>query len=284
MLLGLGIAVLCAALTNLAFLLKHRGAGRAPGVDLQHPLRSARGLLRQPWFSLGMAVSAGAWVLHIAALELAPLSLVQATIAAGLVSLAVLADRCFGLRLGRRQWLGVSLVGVGLGLLALTAPGFAHQAPPSAMALLGFEIGLLGLGAALALGAQRGAAARRRGPLLGLTAGLLFGVCDVAIKALTLLPTGQIPTSPWLAFAVLPGLLAFLVSARSLQLGEAVPTITATALGANLTGIAGGLLVFGDPLPQTWWQIAAHCLALLLLVGAAALVPSPRTFKAAPAG
>ena len=55
-----------------------------------------------------MLVAAGAWILHVGAMALAPLSLVQAVISGGLVFLTVLADRFFGCNVGPRQWAGVA--------------------------------------------------------------------------------------------------------------------------------------------------------------------------------
>ena len=40
-----------------------------------------------------MAIAAGAWLLHVAALVFAPLSVVQAVLSTGVVVLAVMAER-----------------------------------------------------------------------------------------------------------------------------------------------------------------------------------------------
>src|ERR671916_973895 len=127
--LGILLALLCAFATNLGFLLKHRGACAAPAVSLKHPLASAAGLFRSKWFTLGMLVALVAWCFHVAALALAPLSLVQAVISGGLVFLTVLAERFFGFTVGTRQWAGVGLTALGLVLLAATLPhgGDAHS-------------------------------------------------------------------------------------------------------------------------------------------------------------
>ena len=114
MILGLALALACALGTSVAFLLKHRGAVLAPPVRVRHPLRSAAELFRSKWFAVGWLVAVGAWVLHVGALALAPLSIVQAVLSAGLVFLAVLAERFFGFRLGRRQWIGVIITAAGL--------------------------------------------------------------------------------------------------------------------------------------------------------------------------
>ena len=106
MIAGLGLALGSALGTNVAFLFKQRGAVLAPPVLARHPLRSAAGLFRSRWFSLGLAVAVAAWGLQVGALALAPLSIVQAVLSGGLVFLAVLAERYFGFQLGRRQWAG----------------------------------------------------------------------------------------------------------------------------------------------------------------------------------
>src|SRR5918992_766348 len=100
--LGILLALFCALATNLGFLLKHKGACAAPDVSFKHPVRSAAGLFRSKWFAIGMLVAVGAWIFHVAALALAPLSLVQAVISGGLVFLTLLAERWFGCEVGPR--------------------------------------------------------------------------------------------------------------------------------------------------------------------------------------
>jgi drug/metabolite transporter (DMT)-like permease len=277
--LGIALALACALATNLAFLFKHRGACAAPDVDWRHPLRSGAALFRSRWFTIGMLVAVGAWVFHVAAMALAPLSLVQAVISGGLVFLTVLAERYFGFRVGKRQWLGVGLTAVGLSLLAITLPstGGAH-AGYSLAAMVAFESGLLVVGTLLVLSHKFGAPHEHHGVLLGMAAGILFGVSDVAIKALT----GQIGDagaagllSPWLATCVIASVIAFFASARGLQKGEAVPVITLTAAGANVSAIAGGILVFGDPMPSDPIGIIVQSFAFVLVIAAAWLTPAP---------
>ena len=43
-----------------------------------------------------MLVATGAWAFHVAALAVAPMSVVQAVLAGGVVMLAVMAERLFG--------------------------------------------------------------------------------------------------------------------------------------------------------------------------------------------
>ncbi len=276
--LGILLALVCAVLSNLGFLLKHRGACAAPAVSMKHPLRSAAGLFRSKWFTIGMLVATAAWVFHVAAIAIAPLSLVQAVIAGGLVFLTVLAERCFGLKVGRRQWAGVGLTALGLVLLAATLPQHGGgDAGFSLAAMIAFESALLALGAFLVLSPTLGAH-EHHGVMLGTAAGILIGVSDVAIKALTTLvgsngAAGLI--SPWLLTCVAASVIAFYASARGLQKGEAVPVITLTSAAANVTVISGGILVFGDPMPSDPLGLVLQSFAFVLVIVAAALMPAP---------
>jgi drug/metabolite transporter (DMT)-like permease len=276
--IGIILSLLCALATNVGFLLKHRGAVAAPAVSLRHPLASAIGLFRSKWFTLGMLVALIAWSFHVAALALAPLSLVQAVISGGLVFLTVLAERFFGFTVGTRQWAGVGLTALGLVLLAATLPhsGGAHS-NYSLAAMIAFESALLVIGTLLVLSPKFGSH-EHHGVMLGTAAGILFGVSDVAIKALTG-PVGDLGVaglvSPWLLTCVLASVIAFFACARGLQKGEAVPVITLTSAAANVTAISGGILVFGDPMASDPVGIVLQSFAFVLVVVAAALTPAP---------
>jgi drug/metabolite transporter (DMT)-like permease len=276
--LGILLSLVCAFATNVGFLLKHRGACAAPDVSLRHPIASAMGLFRSKWFAIGLFVAIVAWMFHVAALALAPLSLVQALISGGLVFLTVIAERYFGCNVGIRQWAGVGLTALGLVLLAVTLPGGggAHSSY-SLAAMIAFESALLALGTFLVLSPKLGSH-EHHGVMLGTAAGILFGVSDVAIKALT----GSVGAdgltgllSPWLITCIAASVIAFFASARGLQRGEAVPVITLTSAAANVTAISGGILVFGDPMPNDLLGIVVQSFAFVLVIAAAALTPAP---------
>jgi drug/metabolite transporter (DMT)-like permease len=283
---GILLALVCAFATNLGFLLKHRGARAAPDVNLKHPVRSAIGLFRSKWFAAGMLVATGAWGFHVAALALAPLSLVQAVIAGGLVFLTVLAERFFGCTVGTRQWAGVGLTALGLVLLAASLPhGGGGHASYSMAGMIAFESALLALGTFLVLTPQLGSR-EHHGVMLGTAAGILFGVSDVALKALTTSvgADGLLGLlSPWLATCVVASVIAFYASARGLQKAEAVPVITLTSAAANVSAISGGILVFGDPMPSDPLGVVIQSFAFVLVIVAAALTPAPLRAARAPA-
>jgi hypothetical protein len=264
--------------TNVALLCKYRGAVAAPTVQMSHPLRSAAALFRSRWWTIGFAIAIGAWALHIAALAIAPLSLVETTISGGLVLLAWFAERWFGVRVGLREWVGLALCAIGLALLAATSAGAGNDSSSrySIETMISFEATAVGTGALLLLSGSAGSVRRTSGPLLGAAAGLLLGVANVSIKALT----GTVPgdawslLGPWTLIALLAGIGAFFALARGLQIGGAIPVITLSAVTANLASITGGILVFGDSVGGDPLEIAARCAAFAAVIAAVVVMPA----------
>jgi drug/metabolite transporter (DMT)-like permease len=277
---GLLIALASAAASNLGFLMRHRGAVAAPDVDPRHPWRTVVGLFSSKWWTLGYIVAAVAYALHVGALALAPISLVQAVLAGGLVLLGVLAERLFGFELGKREWAGIGLAAVGLTFLAVTGrgPSGEESSEYSLAAMIAFEAAIVGAGTALILLGRKGRLRDQYGILLGISAGLLFTVAHVAVKGLTKeLDSGiaALVLSPLLWIAMAAWVVAFFASARSLQIGEAVAVIAVTTIASNASAIPAGMIVFNDPLGENALEVGARTLAFVLVVAAAALIPAP---------
>jgi drug/metabolite transporter (DMT)-like permease len=279
MIVGLALALACAVATSVSFLLKHRGAVLAPPVRVRHPLRSAVDLFRSRWFAVGWIVAVGAWALHVGALALAPLSIVQAVLSGGLVFLAVFAERFFGFRLGRRQWAGVIVTAAGLAVIGLTSgPDDADPPGHALAALIAIECGIVVVSAAVAvISTHHRVSPAAQGLLLGAAAGALFGVSDIAIKFLAdAVEDGVLKLiSPWTGAALVASVGAFYASARGLQLGPGVEVIALTSVAANLVAIVGGILVFRDPVGAGALEITGRMLAFALVVAGAALIPAP---------
>jgi hypothetical protein len=85
----------------------------------------------------------------------------------------------------------------------------------------------------------------------------------------------EVVLSPYLYLAIAGGIVAFFASARSLQIGPAVPVIAVTAIAGNASAIPAGIIVFGDPLGDGALTVAVRTVAFLLVVAAAALIPAP---------
>ncbi len=271
---GLLLALLTAFGSVAGFLYKFRGARGAPEVELRRPIRSTILLFRSRVYLLGIAIGLSSWLVHVGALALAPISLAQATVAGGLVLLTVTANQLFGIEVTRREWIGVTLTAAGLAALAATLHGDASSAHShyAARTLTVFLLATAGGGLLVT------ALLSRRASALAMAAGLEWAASDTSIKALSghlhALGAGVL-VHPLAAVIFLASMVGLLISARSLQLGDAVPMIALTSAAANLTTIAAGPIVFGEPLPAGQAALVVRVLAFGLVIVAAALTPPP---------
>jgi len=273
LLLGLGFALLASVGLNLSYLLQHGGVADAPDITLRRPIASLRGVLTSRLWLAGAAVGTAGWAMHILALTKAPLSLVQAFLAGGLVLVVPLAAKKLGHRVAPSEVGAMALMTVALVGLTIGLDGGDHHRFSTAP-LLGYLALSAVLGAALAA-AIRG---DRRAHALGLAGGVLYGAADVAIKGLTGILHDHgvlgVLTSGWLPASAALCLTAFFCFARGLQTGRALPVIALMSAGTNVVSIIGGFAVFGDSLGRTTALSGLH-LVCFVLVGVAAWLLAP---------
>ena len=267
--LGLVLAVAASVALNGSYLIQHVGSAGAPPVDARRPLATLRSLLRSRAWAAGAALGMGGWAMHVAALSHAPLSLVQAFVAGGLGVMAPPASRALRNPLSRAEWVGVAAAVAALALLCvgLRDPGLHYSVRPGAM--VAFLVAAAGFAALLATTGRIG-----RGQALGLAGGVLYGTADVAIKALTGVAhahgPGGVITSPWLVVAAAASVCAFFAFQRGLQCGRAVPVVVLMTAATTVLSLAGGFVVFGDPLGSTPALVVLHLAAFAMVTAAAA--------------
>ena len=262
--LGLGLSLVSAVALNWGFLVQQRAAAGLPRLRLRRPLASLGTLLRCRRWVLGSAAGLAGWGLYIAALALAPLSLVQTASAGGIGVLGVLVH--FGPgpdRLRRGEWAGVGLAVAGLVALVATVPGTAAGRPAGAAALAAW---LAGSALAALLAAGPGARRLAGGAGFGLAAGLLYGAGDVATKAVV---SGR----PLLVLVVVAASCgAFTCLQLGFQRGGPLATAGSASVLTNVLPIAAGVAVFGESLPPGAAGVARCAAFALVTAGAAALV------------
>jgi hypothetical protein len=265
-LLGSGLALGAAVALNASYLFQHKGSFAVAAVDGRHPVATMRALLRAPVWILGSVLGMAGWALHIGAMKEAPLSLVQAFVAGGLVLAAPLAATILHRRLATAEVRAIALMVAALLLLTLgLRPEGAHSRfTPAALGVL---VGGLMLAAALLAATWTG---ERRPLALGVAGGLLYGAADLALKGVTGLPgLGAVLASPWLWTALAASVGAFFTFQRGLQSHRPLAVITLMTAATNVSSIAGAFAVYGDPIGRTPLLAAAHVAALVGVVAAA---------------
>jgi hypothetical protein len=279
LLAGIGAATGAALLLNTSYLVQHSALSTAPVVRIGQPLATLRALLASRRWVTGALLGYGGLAMNTLALGLAPLSLVQSIVAAGLVVVALGAAWARRCPPGARELLAIGLVVTALVALGVGA-GARPAGPPSAGVLLGYEA-IAGL-AAWAI--ARGAGGDRGDPhRLGLAAGILYGATNVALA--TLLASGGAAAIVIVGVAAGATVTAggFFAFQRGLQSGPATGVVTLMTAGTNVVAILGGLLVMGEPLGATPALAALHAAAFGLVVLAGLLAASELGRLEAPA-
>lgn len=258
---ALCLSLLSAVALNWGYLEQHGAARELPPLSLRAPIRSLRSLFRDLGWLAGFLVGILGWVLYVAALALAPLSLVQGASAGGIAVLAGLSHRR-GDALTRSQWVAVGVATAGLVLLAASLAGGTTNAHGTAPAAVGVWLAVLASIAALASSSGLRLAA---GASLGVAAGVLYAAGDIATKGATF-------GGAWLVLvaAMLSAHgLAFVALQFGFQRGGALATAGTATLLTNALPIAAGVFLFHERLPGGALGVVRGA-AFVLVVGAAA--------------
>ena len=263
---GLVLALASAFALNWGWLEQHGAARELPRLSLARPAHSLRLLFGDRSWLVGFLVGVVGWVFYVAALTLAPLSLVQGTSAGGVGLLAALAHRR-GDAIPLADWSGAAAAVLGLVLIAVSLVGGATSATRPAPGAL--TLWLLVSGALAALTFTRRA---------GIASGSLYAAGDVATKA-------AVFGGAWLG--LVPVILAahglaFVSLQLGFQGGEALETAGTASLLTNALPIAAGLVLFDERLPSGALG-TVRLVGFVLVIGAAGLLARDRGLTVAPA-
>lgn len=251
---GLVLAIASAAAIGGSYALQHSSASVLPPLSVRRPLHSLVLLFRSGRWSLGFFTGIGGWVLYVAALKLAPLSLVQAASAGGVGVLAL------GSRLRPAERVGVAAALGGLVLLGLSVGSHPRTGRGDAVAVVVWvaaSLALAGLAAWLKPTAWG----------LGSVAGILYAAGDVATKA----AVGGGARLGFVPVLLACHGLAFVSLQLAFQRGGKLASAGLAVLWTNALPIAAGTVLFAEALPgglRGGLRIAAFA---FVLVGAVAL-------------
>jgi len=249
---GLAVAAVAAACYETGYAFQ---ALQARGVGGRHALRASLlgELVRNGRWLGATALSLLGWPLQVLALAMAPLALVQPTLALGLLLLLVLGARVLGERVGRRELAPVALVVAGIACLAAAAPQRGSVTGGTGLVLAFAALA----GLAVAPYAMR----RRRA---GLLAVLATGAADSIAALAAKLVAGELADGRWAvavavaALAAAAGVLATVSEMSALQrlpatrvapmvlaFQIAVPVLVVAAVGGEDWGATalGGVVV-----------------------------------------
>jgi hypothetical protein len=257
---GLALALASAGALNWGYFIQHQAASRLPALTVRRPVRSLWILFRHPRWTAGFFLGIGGWVLYVAALAFAPLSLVQASSAGGIGVLALLTRT----RVPRER-IGVALSILGLVLLGASLGGGATSGRAGSIAAIVLWLACSATVAAFA--AVPGARLLAPGAGLGAAAGILYAAGDVGTKA---------AVHGGIRLAFVPVLLAchglaFVSLQLGFQRGGPLATAGVATLLTNSLPIVAGLAIFAESVPSGALGALRVLAFALVVLGAAAL-------------
>jgi hypothetical protein len=268
---------MAAVFFGTASVLQHHGANQ---VRRRFPLNP--GLIvdaaHQPLWLLGILAEVGAVGLHMVAVNIGALSVVQPLLTVGLV-VALPLQAVLGHPVSRRSLLAATLTVAGLGVFLAIQPTVESRNPQS---ITDWLPGLL-LVAILAGGALSGALAwrnRARSLGLGATAGTVFALSAALVKTWgNILGDGglkALATSWELWTALGCGLLGALLSQSAFQSGPLGGPLAAMMVIDPVVGVSLGTIVFGESF-ATGSMAVVQGAGLALTLAGVALLATPGT-------
>lgn len=248
MTLAILLSLLAAACFGIASVLMHHGANRVRRRFVLHP-----GLLadvaRQPVWLLGIVAEVAAVTLHMVAVNLGPLSVVQPLLTLGLV-VALPLQAALGRAVSRQAVLAATLIVAGLAVFLAVQPTVDSQYPQDFTEwlpglLLAATVTVVALGVALTRRDQ----VRSLG--LGAAAGAMFALSAALVKTWgDILAGGGLPAlaTSWELWTALGcGLLGALLSLAAFQSGPLGGPLAAMMVIDPVIGVTLGAIVFGEP-------------------------------------
>jgi drug/metabolite transporter (DMT)-like permease len=221
-----------------------------PGVDPGLVVR----MLRQWPFVASIGIDLIGFIGQLVALSRLPLFAVQAVIAANLAVTAVFAAWLMHVRLSMREWLAISGVVVGVGLL-----GSSAGAQGATQVGFAFKLGLI---VAVAGVAVAGFAAARlpnvyRTPVVGAIAGLGYAVLAVSARILPGFSPAQLVKDPATYTLAAAGIVSFMLYATALDGGSVTVATAAVVLAETVPPAVVGVLLLGDSTRHGLEEVAA---------------------------
>ena len=272
--LGIAAAVASSTFYSLGIALQAMDA-RETSHDEHLRLALAWGLVRRARWLAGTGLSILGFPLQVVALLLAPLVVVQPSLAAGLLVLLIVGERMLGERAGRYEYLAVGAIVIGVVGAALCAPPreTAHTAERLTITLV-----LVGLGLASLLPYALRWLGRSYASVTMVGAGLAFAWSGVATKlASDDLSSGHVGVAAaWALSTAAASGVGVLSEMSALQSRPAIQVAPVVFVTQTVVPVILAPLLLGEHFSATpLGGVPLGFSVALLVAGAAALARSP---------
>jgi hypothetical protein len=270
---AVGYAAAAAVCLAVASALQHQAAAREHGYrnSIQLIWRLARS---RRWLT-GLAAAAIGLVLHAAALNTGALVVVQPVLVMSVALALPVRSILDGVRPRAGQALAAAAMAGGVAVFVVAAhPRAGGRVPDASGAAVVIAAGVALAGVCSAI-AARSRSGRVAGLTLGLAAGILYGLVGGALKAAIhagLRDPAAVVTGWPLWTLVVLGAWAIVIHQRAYTHGPLAVSLPALSVANPLTGMAFGMLVFGETPASAPLALLGQALGLALIVVAVTML------------
>jgi hypothetical protein len=254
---------------NWAWLREHDAAAALPPLSVRRPRESIKTLAGDRHWLTGFGAETAGFLCYVAALALAPLALVQSLSAGGIGILAFLSSRVAGVKLARRELLGVVVAITGLVFLAISLAGATGEGEEGAWG--GIIIWVIASAALAAAAIRYGSRLLGAAAAHGVAAGILLAAGDVVTKAVVS-GGARVLFIPAMILAYSFGTI---VLQLGFQKGAALTTAGVATLFTNSLPIIAGTTLYDEPFPNGELGVLRG-IAFALLIAGGALLSRPK--------
>jgi len=282
--LGVIVALAASALFNTGLLIEARRTRLISPEEASGAIALFRRLVKDRMWLFGVSLDVIALPLHAVALLLAPVTVVQPTLAAGLLILLA-AGRRSGHAATRREAGGVLAVIAGVTGVALLAP--ERTAEDGGVLALGLTLGVLGvvIAATALVARRRGLGPGASSAAAMIAAGLAYALSSVELKLMSneLAASAWLAALGWLAAVVLTDGFGLAREMQSLQRRPATQVGPMIFVLPVIVPVLLAPLLFGEDWAATpGGGLPPGLSVLAAATGAAVLAGSPMVAAATP--
>jgi drug/metabolite transporter (DMT)-like permease len=270
------LAIISAMLFALAATLQQRGqfALARKGKPVEG-LGELFRLIAVPVWLLGTLMLLTGYVTQGAALDRGKLVVVQPLLVTTIVWALPLGYLLTSQHVTRRQVLGALVVVVGLALFVLVGDPDAGVSKTSTQKLVIASAAICAVVVVLLLLTRRSTAPTARAAVLGVAAGLLFGLSASFDKPVIddLHVSLSEAATAWTTWALLGfGLVAFLIQQLSLAAGQLAPAMAAVSVANPAVSVVLGIVLYEERLTRPAWHVVVAGAALLAALAGATII------------
>jgi uncharacterized membrane protein len=274
------IAPVASVLMALGLLMMKARSDDLPAAAGANFIAAIVAWIRDPMWIGGLWVQTAGWMLYVAAVSRAPVSMVAVMMQGGIALFVVGSVVVLGERARPREWIGIGAIVFGMVMLTLSLPGGQTEGALEPGTLLEISVVLLALGLA-PMGVER---LKHSGAAAAIFSGVAFGLGALFTKAMTDQFLGddagsvalRIAGNPY-AYGVVAANIAGIVTLQnSFHSARGIIAMPLSSAFSNVVPIIGGMLVFGERLPADGAAAAMRIGAFILTIAAGALLAGAR--------